>query len=354
MISGSFAQGFEQVREAFGVLFDEMGEQGAAVAAVVGHNTVVDLWGGTPDADAAWSAATRVNTYSVAKPLIAMTVLALVEAGVLGLDAAVSTYWPDYSQNDKGDTTVRHLLAHQAGLPAFDDAALDLTQWQACADALAAAAPLWTPGTAHGEHALTYGYLLGEVVRRATGTTIGAQLEALVARPLGIEFSIGAAARCDVATVVDPTGRWGAALVEGRDELYRRALMVPPGALDPALVNSSAWRQAEIPAVNGHGTARAVAAFYAAMAAGGRGIVGQALLDEALTPQATGLDRVLGRDVSWGLGPQIDGAEFGLGGIGGHVGYGNLDGGFGFGFVTRTLGGFERADLVAEAFEACL
>ena len=258
-----------------------------------------------------------------------------------------------YAAHDKGRTTVRHLLSHQAGLPAFREPAPDLTDWGATVGSLAASPPWWEPGTALGEHALTYGHLVGEVVRRATGEPLGAVLRRLVTGPLEVDFWIGTGDATSVATVVEPTGTWGMRLLEAGGELYREALGVP-AALDPGTVNSAAWRAAEIPAVNGHGSARAIARFYAALVEGGARVLDPGVVREAVTPQAVGPDLVLGRAASWSLGPQVDGPEIGLGGIGGFVGYGHLDGGFGFGFVTRTLGDFDRVDRVAGAFEACL
>ena len=353
-VHGAVASGFGPVREAFASLFDDLGETGASVAAVAQGRPVVELWAGRADAATPWRRDTAVHTYSVTKPFTAAVLLALVGQGRVDLDDLVTAWWPGYGAHGKQDTTVRHVLSHQAGLPAFAEPAPDLTDWPATVAHLAARAPWFEPGTAIGEHALTYGHLVGEIVRRVTGELPALALRRLVSGPLELDFWIGAGGATSVAAVVDPTGTWGADLLAGGNDAYRAALGVPAGPLDPAVVNSPAWRAAQVPAVNGHGTALAVARFYAALVDGGAGVLDAGVVREALTPQAIGTDVVLGREVAWGLGPQIDGAEVGLGGIGGHVGYGNRDARFGFGFVTRTLGGFDRADRVAAAFEACL
>jgi CubicO group peptidase (beta-lactamase class C family) len=188
-------------------------------------------------------------------------------------------------------------------------------------------------------------------VRRSSGRTVGDVL-----RTFGLDFAVGLcpeeAARA--ADVVDLSGTWEQDLVAGRGELLRQALTVPPDALRPAVVNSARWRAAEVPAVNGHGSARAVASFYGLLLRGGAGILDPALVAEALAPQAAGPDLVLERDVTWGLGPQLDPGEFGMGGIGGSVGYANVEAGFGFAYVTRTLADHARADLVATALEDVL
>ncbi len=344
-VQGTVAPGLEAVRDAFAAL----GEPAAAVAAVHDGRPVVDLFTGERDA--------LVHVFSVSKPLAALGALVLVDRGVLELDALVADLWPAYAAQGKGATTVRHVLAHQAGLVAFHapqplEALLDA---QRCSALLAAEAPWWTPGTRHGEHALLYGNLVGELVRRADGRTLGAFLREEVCGPWGLDAHVGLGpeeAR-RVADVQDPGGRFRAGLLEGAGDLLRLALDNPPALLHADVVNGAAWRAAEVPAVNVHATARAFARLYGGLLAGGEldgvRLLRAATLDEALRPQAVGPDVLLGRDVAWGLGPQVEGAQFGMGGIGGSLAYADRERGLAFAYVTCAMGGHERAEAVERA-----
>src|SRR5450755_4109306 len=258
------------VKEGFGeVVRNQPGTgTGAAVAVWLGGRWLVNLWGGAADASGvrAWGPDSIVQPYLVTKPFVAVCALRLVERGALDLDAAVQRYWPELTAR----ATVRHLLSHQAGVVALDaPAPTDLFfDWDAMCGRLAAQPPLWEPVTAHGESALFYGHLVGEIVRRIDGRSIGGFLRDEVCAPLGLDFAIGLGST-DRARAVEITGldelRVPAA---DEPELHRRAIANPPGARDGAVVNSARWRAAGIPAVNGHGTARAIAGFYAALLQG--------------------------------------------------------------------------------------
>jgi CubicO group peptidase (beta-lactamase class C family) len=358
-VRGRVAPGFEPVREAFARCFAELGETGAAVAADVDGQPVADLWGGWADAGArrAWRRDTVVNVFSAGKPPAALCVLRLVDRGALELDARVADVWPKYGRAGKEATTVRHVLAHQAGLVALRDPqpAEALLDWERMTALLAAEPPAWEPGTRHGEHALFYGHLVGELVRRVDGRRLGAFWRDEVARPLGLDlgFGLGPAQQARAASLVDPGGAWRAQALADERPLYRAALDNPPGVLDVAVVNSAAWRAAEIPAVNAHADARALARLYGTLATGGeRGgvrVLGPEALAEATRSQASGRDEVLAEDLDWGLGVALDTDGFGLGGIGGSLGWADPDLRLGFGYVTARMGDHDRAEAVYEA-----
>jgi CubicO group peptidase (beta-lactamase class C family) len=244
------------------------------------------------------------------------------------------------------------VLSHQAGVVALDEPAPTeaFYDWTRLCGLLAAQAPQWEPGTGPGESALFYGHLVGEIVRRIDGRLPGRFLREEVCGPLGLDFHIGLgpaerARAADLAGLPDLARRRKAA-----PDLYRRATSNPPGAFDQAVVNGAAWRAAEIPAVNGHGTARGTAGLYAALASGE--VISQGLLTEATTAQCTGVDAVFGAPVSWGLGFAVDNNGFGMGGTGGS--YGGLADGYAFAFVTAAMGDHDRATAVENAFRACL
>ena len=350
---GLVERGFEPVAEAFARGFEERGEVGAAVAVLVDGRPVLDLVGGTArdTPRAAWTPDTLVNAYSVVKPLAATCLLLLVERGRVGLDDRVTRWWPEFGVAGKQGVTVRHVLAHEAGLALFErpPALETLLDWTAMTELLAASPPEWAPGTAHAEHVVTYGHLVGELVRRVDGRSLGAFLRDELARPWGLDFHVGLSEelRRRTADLVDPDGTFSAPLAR------------PPEIADPDVVNGTAWRASEIPAVNGHGTALALARFYAGLGAGGVldgvRLLSEELVHEATRPQLVARDLVLDREVAWGLGVQIDLDEggFGMGGMGGNLGWWG-DEGYAIGYVTRRLGGHDRVEAVDDAVRAVL
>ena len=342
MIDGTVEPGFELARDVFAdVLKRQSG--GAAVAARLDGRWVVDLWGGP-----GWSRDSIVMPYSVTKPFAAVCALLLVERGSIELDTPVRRYWPEFT----APATVRQVLSHQAGLVTLDTPEPTATfyDWDRMCALLAAQEPEWEPGTAHGESALFYGHLVGELVRRTDGRSLGRFLDDEVCGPLGLDFHIGLGP-AEQARAIDLTGLtpdYWAAMLDEKPDLWRRATANPPGSQDPAVVNSAAWRAAEIPAVNGHGTARAVADFYAALP----GLLSSGLLAEATTAQCSGPDRVVGSDIAWGLGFATEGDAYGMGGLGGS--YGGADSGYTFAFLTSHLGDFDRATDLENAVRAVL
>jgi CubicO group peptidase (beta-lactamase class C family) len=351
MCAGRVERGFELVEEAFAEVVQEPPGTGAAVAVWLDGRWLVDLWGGTANASGgrAWGPDSIAQPYSVTKPFVAVCALRLVERGALDLDAAVQRYWPAFTAR----ATVRHLLSHQAGVVALDGPAPTslFFDWEAMCSRLAVQPPLWEPGTAHGESALFYGHLVGELVRRIDGRSIGRFLRDEICAPLGLDFAIGLGS-ADQARAVEITGLDELHIpIAGEPELYRRAIANPPGARDGAVVNSARWRAAEIPAVNGHGTARAIAGFYAALLAGQT--LAPTLLAEATTVHASGIDQVFGHDNAFGLGFGVDANGFGMGGLGGSYGGASRDG-YAIAFVTGSMGTHDRATRIENAFRTCL
>lgn len=322
-IQGSYDDLFVAVPNALADLLDE-GDAGGSVAVFVDGEPVVDVWGGLADPAHAipWQRDTITNVWSVTKTMTALCALILADRGELDPDAPVGRYWPEFARAGKDQVLVRHLLAHTAGLPDWDGTIEELYDWPAATARLAAAAPQWAPGTAAGYHSLTQGFLVGEVVRRITGQTVGEFFAAEVAAPLGADFSLGLPPEHDhrVAPSVPPPSRDG--------DYSARA----PGSNSPAATgtavrvrdgNSVAWRRAQIPAASGFGNARSVALVQSLMACGGSAngvrILSEAGCERAREEQFDGEDRILGMPIRWGLGYGLFGSTFGWGGWGGSL-----------------------------------
>jgi len=373
------------VRDAFAANFVDEDEIGAAVGIIVDGVTVVDLWGGHRDAERTqpWRRDTMVNAYSVGKGVLAVLALALVERGAIDLDGPVAGMWPEFSAHGKGDLTVRELLSHRAGLPAVrrrlaEDAMYD---WDLMCGELAGQAPYWEPGTVHGYHVNTFGYLVGELVRRASGVDVREALARIVTGPLAAEFFFGLphGLHARAATIVALQGRftkkeeWALAFPPTgdaeHDHMIWHAYFNPSGLSGIGAVNTEAWRLAAIPSTNGHGTARAVASIYAAFLAGGppgSAWAGSALRAEARAIHADGDDRVLGRPTRYGLGFQLSQPgrplgpnpdSFGHYGYGGSLGFADPDAGIAFGYLMNRPGErwkTPRTQRLIDALYACL
>ncbi len=305
---------FAGVRDAFAANFARGEDVGASVAVTLGGELVVDLWGGHADAAKTrpWQRDTIVNVYSTTKTMTALCALLLADRDELDLAEKVAHYWPEFAANGKADITVAQLLAHSAGLSGFAEpvAAADLYDWNKATALLAAQAPFWAPGTAIGYHAITQGYLVGEVVRRITGKSLGTFFRDEIAGPLGADFHIGLAASEDdrVAELLPPPPGGSIADITSRPLTVNMATNPP---INPRDTRSRAWRAAEIPAANGHGNARSVALVQALLANGGV-VGGKRLLSEAgarraLEPQIKGEDMVLGGPAHFGLGFGLNG-----------------------------------------------
>ncbi|MER5936676.1 serine hydrolase domain-containing protein [Streptomyces sp. NPDC001928] len=322
-IQGSYDNLFIAVPNALAAMLDA-GDAGGSVAVFVDGEPVVDVWGGFADADRTvpWERDTIVNVWSVTKTMTALCALVLADRGALDPDAPVSRYWPEFAAAGKEKVLVRHLLSHTAGLPDWDGQAEDLYDWPSATARLAARELRWEPGTAAGYHSLTQGFLVGEVVRRVSGRSVGEFLAEEVTGPLGADFHIGLAAEHDhrVAPSIPPTGQGEdyAASAPGNPEGSEagNGVRVRDG-------NSPAWRRAQIPAASGFGNARSVALVQSLMACGGevRGVrlLSRAGCDRAWEEQFDGDDRVLGMPMRWGLGYGLFGTTYGWGGWGGSL-----------------------------------
>jgi CubicO group peptidase (beta-lactamase class C family) len=347
------------VREAFAENFTRHGEVGAAVAVTVDGKLVVDLWGGYADAARTrpWTRDTIVNVASATKGVTAICAHRLADRGLLDLDAPVVTYWPEFAQAGKSAIPVHLLLSHRAGLPAIDAPlpAEAIYDWDVMTSALAAQAPWWEPGAQHGYHAFTFGWLVGELVRRITGKSPGRYWREEVAERLGIDCHIGLAAADDarVAEFIPiPPGEpdLEAELLKTAGPMVLKALNNPPHTV--ADMNTRAWRRAEIPAGNAHTTARALARVYGALACGGAvdgvRVLSPESIKRARTEQASGPDAVLfGWPTRFGLGFSLppEGAGFGSSsatafgcpGAGGSIGFADPGAHVGFGYTMNQI-----------------
>lgn len=309
-VHGTCDERFSGVRDVLAANLERGEDVGASVAVTVEGELVVDLWGGWSDQDrtVAWGRDTITNVWSTTKTMTALCALMIADAGELDLDAPVARYWPEFAAGGKGDRVlVRHLLGHTAGLSGWAEPISigDLYDWEKCTSLLAAQEPWWEPGSASGYHAITQGYLVGEVIRRITGRSVGTFFREEVAEPLGADFHIGldSTESARVSNVIPPPP---ISLPEGAEvpEMALRTLMNPP--LDVTAVWTQGWRQAEIPAAGGHGNARSVATVQAIMANGGtlagRRFLSEAGVERVLEVQAEGTDLVLGVPLRFGMG----------------------------------------------------
>ena len=373
-VEGTCEPRFAEVRDEFERNLAERGEVGASVCVTIDGETVVDLWGGVADPATGrqWDRDTIGVVWSCTKGAAALCAHMLVARGQLDLDAPVTDYWPEFGKNGKDAVTVRMLLSHQAGLAAIREPLPEgaLTDWDLVCDLLAAQEPLWEPGTRNGYHALTFGHLAGELVRRITGRSVGRFFREEVAEPLGLDFWIGLpeehearvaptipadppASEEDVPTffvkaLTEPTS------IQGLVILNSGGLMVP-GAIDTRAVHA-----AEIPAANGVANARSLAGMYRPLALGGEAD-GVRLVDEATLADmsrvavATGQDATILYPTRFGLGfmKSIDnlalgGIEnsvllteeaFGHAGMGGSLGFADPRARLSFGYSMNKQGG---------------
>ena len=378
-IRGTVADGFERVADAFAENFRSRGELGASCAVYAGDELVVDLWGGTTSREAGappYGPDTLQLVASATKGAMAICVLRLAEAGRIDLDAPLSEYWPDFAAARKGGVSVRAALAHRAGVPHLDGGLTieDLVAWEPAAAAVASQVPAWQPGTRHGYHAITHAWLIGELIRRVTGSSPGVFFATEVATPLGLDLHVGLPesehARVAPLHLFSPP--------EGRapdpftlrmltpDSPAFRAFFVGSGLF--GWINEPRLWSAEVPSVNGMGTARALARMYAACLGEVDGI---RLLDaetvgQVLRPASVGEDAVVGYETCYGLGFQLpfpfrpmsgEGA-FGHYGLGGSAGFADTRHGVGFGYTVNQMGPATPADArsvaLVEAVLACV
>jgi CubicO group peptidase (beta-lactamase class C family) len=373
-LGGTCDPRFSEVREEFERNLAERGEVGAAVCVTVDGETVVDLWGGLadPTTGAAWDRDTICVVWSSTKGAVALCAAMLVSRGDLALDAPVVDYWPEFAKHGKDAITVRQLLSHQAGLAALSEPLPEggLCDWDLVVDLLAKQEPLWEPGTRNGYHALTFGHLVGELVRRTDGRSLGTFFADEVARPLELDFWIGLPEDLEdrVAPIIPADMPEDLALLPA---FYQQALTEPTslpglvmvnsgGLMMPGACNTREVHAAEIPAANGIANARALAGMYRPLAFGGV-IDGFRLVDEATLAEfarvsvATSRDAVLDAPTRWGLGfmkasDNLAGGSvedsvllsddaFGHVGAGGSVGFADPRARMSFGYAMNKQGG---------------
>ncbi|MEP3227316.1 MAG: serine hydrolase domain-containing protein [Parasphingorhabdus sp.] len=305
-INGFCDPRFAAVKAAFENNFREHGDLGASVAITLEGEFVVDLWGGHLDEERTqnWQEDTLVNVWSSTKTMAAMSLLLLADRGDVDLHAPAAHYWPEFSQNGKQAIKVRHFLSHTAGLSGMEEAVEGdaLYDWDWMINALARQEAWWEPGTQSGYHALTQGHLIGEIVRRVTGQSIGNFFQQEIAEPTGADFHIGAGEDLDhrIGNLVPPAQM----LSPSPGSIAGRTFANP--RVDPTEPRKRKWRAAEIPAANGQGNARSIVRAQTAMANGGTAF-GKSIMSEAGTKrvfekQAEGMDLVLGVPLTFGLG----------------------------------------------------
>lgn len=348
------------------MIFDDPQERGAALCLRLGGETVVDIWAGYADRveQRPWQRDTLVNVFSCTKPFAAVLALQLAEEGKLQLDAPMASYWPEFAVAGKENISLRQVLSHRSGLSAihrqlpaqamYDEAGM--------ARVMAAETPWWPPGQAHGYAPLTYGWLLAEPLRRLEGCSPGVSLARRISQPLGLDFHLGLEDRefSRVADISRAKGRSGDAatqrmlhgLLKEPESLTARAFSSPPGAMTHC--NEPQWRRLEQLAASGHGNARSLAGFYAALLDGS--LLDSQALEEMVQEYACGEDLCLRTSTRLGLGCMleqfdVDNASYGAGpmafghpGVGGSCGFADPERELAFGFVTNTLGPYVLMD----------
>ncbi|MFG2744530.1 MULTISPECIES: serine hydrolase domain-containing protein [Streptomyces] len=386
-VNGTVAEGFEPVRDAFVRNFETLGERGAAIAVYRDGRKVVDLWAGTKDVDGTepWQRGTAQVVRSATKGVAAAVLLALWQRGRLDLDAPVAEYWPEFKARGKERVLVRQVLNHRAGLPVLDrpltpQESLDPLRGP---EAVAAQAPVWEPGTEHGYHALTYGWMLDGIVRRVTGKGTGEWIADEIAGPLGAELWLGLPAAEEAAGRAGRVGRVEApepasgAVLKARpkrsvtdaytdpDSLTRRAFAAITPFPDQ---NDPAYRASALPATNGIATADGLARVYAALIGEVDGVrlLDAATVERARAEESSGPDRVLVVNTRFGLGYMLHGTaspllgpgSFGHPGRGGALGFADPEAGIALGYVTngfrKTVTADPRAQGLIRALRASL
>lgn len=367
---GYFDPRFETVRELFAEQQTDEQARGGALCVTIGGETVLDLWQGVVDKDnqQVWEQDTLVNVFSCTKPLGAVALLQQVEAGRIGLDSPLADAWPEFAQAGKEQVTLRQVLSHRSGMSAISETLPPeaLFDWDAMATALAAQAPWWTPGEAHGYAPVTYAWLLGEPLKRLSGERPGAYIQEHICQPLGMDFFVGVPDQDlqRIAHVSRLRNQYG-------DE-YARKLFASMGQPDgmgfkafgnPSSMmvstNKREWQQAEILSANGTGNARSLARFWQLLAHGGKldgtQLLDSELVDQMRTEHSQGMDKTLLAPTRFGLGVMLEqnweGGGFGMGpgayghpGAGGSLGFCDPDAGVGFGYVTNTMGPYVLMD----------
>ena len=356
-VSGTCEPRFAELADLLEASVGSGADRGASVCVVQDGRTVVDLWHGSSspdDADpVAWERDTIVPVWSITKVMANLCVMVLADRGLIDVEAPVARYWPEFAQAGKDAVTVAHVLSHASGVSGWEQPVEvdDLYDWDRSTAMLAAQAPWWEPGSAPGYHLLDQGHLVGEIVRRVTGESIGTWFAREIAGPLGADFHIGLAPEHDhrVSPISPP-----------------RPLPVDPDTIDPDSIsvrtftgpfvrareaNSERWRRAEIPAANGHGNARSVARIQSVLSHGGEvdgiRLLSPETIESILEPRVSGTDVVLGISSTFGLGwalpdPQVmpsvaPGRRCYWGGLGGSVVVNDLERNLTFAYAMNRM-----------------
>ena len=370
-IRGYCEERFEPVKKVLAQNIESGSDIGTSFAATIDGKFVIDIWGGYTDAAQTreWERDTIVNVFSTTKVMSVLCVLMLIDRGFIDLNSPVANYWPEFSQSGKEQLPVRYLLSHTAGLPGFNKVIKmeTLYNWEEIVNILAAQTPSWEPGTRSGYHSITQGYLLGELVRRVTGKTIGTFFREEISDPLNADFYIGLSEQHDsrVADLIAPPPIPNQ-LMENNEELRAaRGFFNPVLPIEKCLTRE--WRNAEIPAANGHGNARSVARIGAAIACGGEldgvHLLSLKTIEKAIEEQSYTKDLVIQIPIRWGLGFGLNSKEIRLGrnqrafcwgGAGGSSLVMDLDEKISYAFVmnkmTNTLLGDARSANLGRAF----
>jgi len=360
-VHGTCDPRFEGVRKTFAGNLESGADIGASFAVTMNGEMVVDLWGGwaDPGQTRPWETDTLVNVYSTTKTMTALTALLLADRGQLDVHAPVARYWPEFAANGKSAVTVAHLMSHSSGLSGWKEPITveDLYDWEKATSLLAAQAPFWEPGTAPGYHGMTQGFLVGEVVRRITGASLGTVFRTEIAEPLGADFHIGLPASEDhrVAELIPPPP--GQGMAEGDDLPELTANMSNNPRVEVSETRTRAWRGAEIPAAGGHGNARAIARVHAILANGGE-VDGRRYLSEAgcrraLELQVEGQDLVMHIPARFGLGFGLAGPTMPApnpntifwGGYGGSLAIIDMDARTSFGYAMNRMAPTTTGDM---------
>ncbi len=359
-ISGTCRDELSVVREAFEANFtprdNAIFDEGASVAVTIDGELVVDLWGGTATRDAGpalpWEEDTIINVWSTTKTVAALAMLVLADRGEIDLYAPVATYWPEFAAEGKEGIAVRHVMSHTAGLSGWQEPITypELYDRRRTAALLGAQAPWWEPGTASGYHAITQGYLEGEIVQRVTGQSLGDFVRENITGPLGADFHIGTSAEHDsrVAHVIPPPPP---PMPEGIEPDSVMAKTMGNPGLDATQSWTIDWRRAEIPAAGGHGNARSVAQVHAPMACGGEAngvrLLGKETIEAVFDEQCNGTDLVLGVPLRHGIGFGLPTPEMPIspndrtcfwGGWGGSLAIVDLENRMTFSYVMNKMG----------------
>lgn len=315
-VQGTCDDRFAAMQELFAANLASGADCGASVAVVLDGELVVDLWGGWADEarTVPWDRDTITNVWSSTKTVMFLCTLLLVERGELDYDAPVAQYWPEFAANGKDDVRVRHLMSHTSGVSGWEQpiTAADILDWESSTARLAAQAPWWTPGDGSGYHGLNQGHLVGEVVRRITGRTIGQFLRDELTGPLGVDFHIGLPdSEFDrVANVIPgPPAPIDPSTLDPASPLFK-TFTGPP--MRPEFAWTPEWRRAEVPAANGHGNARSIALLQSVVsndgvAPDGTRYLSTDTIEQIFREQANGVDRVLGMPLRFGIGYALPG-----------------------------------------------